>query len=116
MSKPKERYAVIGIIASITDAGRKPVIIRMADAMKFLDMRVPAKKMVTLTEAKDHLDQNFFASKIDSLKHDIFGIAFEIAHEYGFTIDLKFDSATGNTVMFLNQDGYTFDISEVLSI
>ena len=116
MSKLKDAYAIIGIITSISSTGRNPVIVTIPDAQKFMEMKKLSDKMITLTENKKHLDEQYLLSKITSLKHDILDLGFKISYNYGFMLDFKFDSGTGKTIMFLNQDGYTFDISEVLSI
>ena len=116
MSKPKERYAVIGLIANITESGRKPTILKIEDAEKFIKMKNCCEKIKTLIEKQKHIDEEIYKTRIESLKRDIYNQSYAISYNYGFVLEIKFDYHSGDTIIFLKQDGYTFNISEVLSI
>ena len=97
-------YAIIGCIAFLTINARHNIVIEQHTVTQFLQLNKIATKF----------KKEILPYKINRLKTEFEHICYQITHDYGFVLYNNFNMEDHTIKLELKQDGYSFDISEVL--
>lgn len=97
-------YGIIGCIAYLTRDGRKQILLESFSVSQFLQLNKIAKRY-----QKEALKHN-----MNKLEEEFKHLCYKISCGYGFLLYPDFNKEDKTIKLELKQDGYSFDISEVL--